>query len=97
MLVEKAPEVRPVSNDRQRQIEEERRAIDYQTSSMYEALLERKGTQFYKDSLGLVQVGTPGPHDLMRAASIESLDGIRLSKTLDMIEPSGLDYYISLF
>ena len=93
MVIEK----RPVSGDKLRQIAEERRRIDFQGSTMFEELLQKKKITYHKDGLGLYQMGSAGSNELVRADSVSSLDGYNLFKTLEVVDATGIDYYAKLF
>ena len=90
---------RPNSGDRARAQAEALRKVDYQMSTIYEDLLENKGLKFYKNSEGLIEIGDKpsDTNELGRSCSVETMDGKMLDGTLQLIDATGIDYFIGVF
>jgi hypothetical protein len=68
-------------------------------STIYEDLLENKGLKYYRTGQGLIEIGDKpaGLDELGRSCSVETMDGKMLDNTLQLIDATGIDYFIGVF
>jgi len=90
---------RPVSGDKARMQKEALRKVDYQLSTIYEDLLEKKGLKYYKNAEGLIEIGDKPSdvNELGRPVSADTMDGKIVDGSLPLIDATGIDYFIEVF